>query len=167
MSDNERFHDNGDGTITDTLTHLIWMKNDSYQDMKTYFSFRGAVRYAEAKNREAFAGFTDWRIPDKQEAHSLYFPDKNRVVKDRYDMDVYIDPVFPPGGGYNTWTSETRGKITAFIFSFGNGTGAHQEVDGTVDTSIRLVRGQGDPEVMARWGKVHAPRTLTRGGGWR
>ena len=98
MSSKERFKDNGDGTITDALTGLMWMKNDSYLDFKKFFNFRGATKYKDAKNKESFAGHTDWRLPGKKEAQSLYFPDKDRAVKDRYEMNSYIDPIFPPGG---------------------------------------------------------------------
>ncbi|MFQ5443697.1 MAG: DUF1566 domain-containing protein [Nitrospinales bacterium] len=112
MSSKERFIDNGDGTITDTLTHLMWAKHDSYQEEKKFLSRRGANKFLAKKNKEALAGHTDWRIPTKKEAQSLYYYDKEKSIKDKYDMVVYIDPIFPPGGGFNTWTTEVRGKST-------------------------------------------------------
>ena len=37
MSEN-RLVDNGDGTVTDALTQLMWMQNDSYLEVKPLIS---------------------------------------------------------------------------------------------------------------------------------
>ena len=140
----ERFIDNGDGSISDHLTGLMWMKQDSWLDMKKFLTYRQAKKYIIKKNEEAFAGHSDWRFPGKVEANSLYFREKEFSTIDRYEMDIYIDPVFTEGCGHSTWTSLTRGKITAYVYSFVSGTGGHYEVDDSLDTSIRLVRGQMD-----------------------
>lgn len=146
METTQRFIDNGDGTIKDTLTNLMWMKNDSYQELKLFIGFdtaqkHSAKKYVQDINKKAFAGHSDWRIPTKEEAYTLY--DKDSAIKDSYDMDIHINSVFPPGGGFNTWTSNVRGKVTAFVFSYSNGTGAHKEVDASLNTSVRLVRVDG------------------------
>ena len=146
METQQRFIDKGDGTIKDTMTNLMWMKNDSYQDLRAFIGFDTAQRhsaklYLENVNKKAFAGHSDWRLPTKEEAYSLFVQDS--VIKDSYDMDIHLDPVFPPGGGFNTWTSNVRGKATAFVFSYSNGTGAHKEVDASLNTSVRLVRTDG------------------------
>ena len=125
-------------------------------------------KYMKKMNDESFAGHSDWRIPSKKEAQTIFFYDQSRTMKDKYDMTLFIDPIFSDGCGYNTWTSETRGKITAFIFSFAEGTGQHNEVDITVSTSLRLVRGTLKPEVEASLPKI--PKTRmdpTGGGGWK
>jgi len=51
------FADNGDGTITDKATGLIWMQSDSKYPMNLEEAL-GWVENAE------FAGYTDWRLPD-------------------------------------------------------------------------------------------------------
>ncbi len=163
--DDTRFVDNGDGTVTDTLTHLMWMKDDAYLDIKKFFNHPQAVRYKDKKNAEAFAGYTDWRLPHKKEAHSLF--DKLKNLKDKYDMDIHIDPVFSPGCGYSTWTSNTRGKITAYVYSFNSGSGGHKEADDILDTSVRLVRGKFDTSRI-KLDKIPEVRDrITQGGGWR
>lgn len=59
-----KFTDNGDGTITDNATGLMWMQMDSQQAM----NWKEALSYAE--NLE-YAGHSDWRLPDVKELHSI------------------------------------------------------------------------------------------------
>ncbi len=150
----ERFVDNGDGTVTDRKTKLVWMKDDSYLMCKKFLIFSTAKKFMAKMNAESFAGYNDWRLPSKEEAHSLYYREKERSIQDKYEMNLYIDPVFTEGCGYDTWTNSTRGKITAYVFSFASGTGGHKEVDDTLDTSVRLVRGVMDEESKATLGKI-------------
>jgi hypothetical protein len=58
------FLDNGDSTITDNATGLMWMKNDS----KVGMNWEAALNFAE--NRE-YAGYSDWRLPDVKELQSI------------------------------------------------------------------------------------------------
>lgn len=58
------YTDNGDGTITDAATELMWMQDDN--DTSMYWA--DALTYAE--NFE-YAGYSDWRLPDAKELHSI------------------------------------------------------------------------------------------------
>ncbi len=58
------FADNGDSTITDNATGLMWMQNDS----KTGMNWEDALNYAE--NLE-YAGYSDWRLPNVKEMQSI------------------------------------------------------------------------------------------------
>lgn len=58
------FVDNGDSTITDNSTGLMWMKNDS----KTGMTWQNALGYSENLQ---YAGHSDWRLPDAKELHSI------------------------------------------------------------------------------------------------
>ncbi|MGV7221136.1 MAG: DUF1566 domain-containing protein [Nitrospinales bacterium] len=150
----ERFVDNGDGSISDNVTGLMWPKQDSWLDMGKFLTYRQAKKYANKKNEESFAGHSDWRFPSKEEANSLYFREKEFSIIDRYEMQIYIHPVFTEGCGHSSWTSHTRGKITAYVYSFVSGTGGHYEVDDSLDTSIRLVRGKFDEKQFEVFAKV-------------
>jgi len=164
MSEN-RLVDNGDGTVTDALTQLMWMQNDSYLDLMKFVSYRAALKYLHNKNAESFAGYNDWRLPHKREAHSLF--DREKSLNDKYGMVIHLDPVFTEGCGFDTWTSNTRGKITAYCYSFNSGTGGHKEVDDILNTSARLVRGEFDNS-KTKVGHVPEVRDMiTQGGGWR
>ncbi|CAI2719092.1 Lcl C-terminal domain-containing protein [Nitrospina watsonii] len=156
----ERFVDHGDGTVTDTHSKLMWMQNDSYLDLKDFISYSIAKKYMKKKNEEAFAGHSDWRMPSKDEAHSLYLHEKEKSVLDRYEMPLYIDTVFTEGCGFNTWTSNTMGSINAYVFSFASGTGGQTDMDDILHTSLRLVRGTMDPEFKKKLGKIPARKGL-------
>lgn len=55
--------DNGDGTLTDTITGLMWQKGDG-----------GEMRFASALNycdTLTLGGYNDWRLPKPHEAFSL------------------------------------------------------------------------------------------------
>ena len=156
----ERYVDNGDGTIMDRKSQLTWMQDDSYNVFKRFLVFNAAKKFVAKMNAEAFGGHSDWRIPSKEEAHSLYYREKEKSIQDKYEMTLYIDPMFNEGCGYDTWTTNTRGKITAYVFSFASGTGGHKEVDDTLDTSVRLVRGTMDEAAKATLGKIPPKRGM-------
>ena len=58
------FVDNGNGTITDKATGLMWAKNDSGKGI----NWEAALAYAEAST---YAGYDDWRLPDVKELQSI------------------------------------------------------------------------------------------------
>ena len=58
-----RFVDNGDGTVTDNLTGLMWQKNPG-----GYVSWKSALAICE--NLE-LAEFNDWRLPNIKELVSV------------------------------------------------------------------------------------------------
>jgi len=59
-----QFVDNGNGTITDNATGLMWMQNDN----GTGVLWKDALSYAE---NFAYAGYSDWRLPDTKELQSI------------------------------------------------------------------------------------------------
>jgi hypothetical protein len=58
------FVDNGNGTISDNATGLMWMQNDNGTGM----NWQDALKYADTTQ---FAGYTDWRLPDAKELQSI------------------------------------------------------------------------------------------------
>ncbi len=58
------FEENGDATITDKASGLMWMKDDSGTGM----TWKEALSYAEGIE---FAGLTDWRLPSVKELQSI------------------------------------------------------------------------------------------------
>lgn len=62
-ADND-FTDNGDGTITDEATGLMWMQDDAGLALE----WDEALAYAEDYE---YAGYDDWRLPDVKELQSI------------------------------------------------------------------------------------------------
>lgn len=61
------FHDNGDGTITDRATGLMWSKADS----KVGMNWQQALAWVQVKNKEKYLGYSDWRLPNAKELQSI------------------------------------------------------------------------------------------------
>ena len=56
----ERFVDNGDGTVTDTRRKIMWQKGDNGKEV----TFKGAQEYCKTLR---LGGYADWRLPKPDE----------------------------------------------------------------------------------------------------
>ena len=63
----DRFVDNGDGTVTDTCTGLMWVRADLFPGPAPDM-WDTAIMLCEGL---AFAGYDDWRLPNLRELQSL------------------------------------------------------------------------------------------------
>ena len=61
------FVDNKDKTVTDRATGLMWSKEDSNKGM----TWEEALAWVQARNKEKFLGYDDWRLPSAKELHSI------------------------------------------------------------------------------------------------
>ena len=61
------FRDNGDGTVTDRATGLMWAKEDSGDGV----DWEAALAWVQARNRENHLGHNDWRLPNAKELQSI------------------------------------------------------------------------------------------------
>jgi|GEM_PF-580508 len=127
-----RFTDNGNGTITDNLTDLIWLKDanvaDAETDWNTAFTYIDQLNADGTMNGHA-AGDTsnnsshqsDWRLPNREEMFSLQ------------DMAAY-NPSLPTGHPFENaqnasyWCSSTYKANTdnAWRVSVGSGSLSHK-----------------------------------------
>ena len=105
----ERFVDNGNGTVTDRKTKLMWMKDDSYIIYQRFLIFSIAKKFVDKMNAESFGGYSDWRIPSKEEAHSLYYREKEK------HWQVVTKPKLPDYGNLITSfaVAERNGQTVA------------------------------------------------------
>jgi formylglycine-generating enzyme required for sulfatase activity len=92
-----RFKDNGDSTVTDQSTGLVWQKFPAGSTMV----WEDALKYGEAL---AQGGFTDWRIPNIKELQSL---------NDETLLNPSVDRTFFPGFAVGKfWSSTTQFNAT-------------------------------------------------------
>ncbi|MCP4350818.1 MAG: TIR domain-containing protein [Desulfobacterales bacterium] len=75
------FKDNGNGTVTDRVTHLIWQKSGANLIMHGNTQI-----YIDDLNSKKFAGCNDWRLPTLEELASL--------LESKNVNGLYIDPLF-------------------------------------------------------------------------
>lgn len=78
--------DNGDGTISDAATGLMWSKADSGEAM----NWPDALAWAQAMNAEGYLGYDDWRLPNVKELQGLV--DYSRSPDTT--QSAAIDPLF-------------------------------------------------------------------------
>ncbi|CAK0771891.1 hypothetical protein CCP3SC5AM1_750014 [Gammaproteobacteria bacterium] len=75
--------DNGDGSITDYASGLMWQKGGS----ENYMNYGKSVKYIQELNFKRFAGYEDWRLPTLEEGASL-------LESEERNGDLYVDPLF-------------------------------------------------------------------------
>ncbi|MFZ2488973.1 MAG: DUF1566 domain-containing protein [Anaerolineae bacterium] len=61
------FVDNGDQTITDNATNLMWAKSDSGVGL----NWQSALAWVQTQNAANYLGHNDWRLPDAKELQSI------------------------------------------------------------------------------------------------
>jgi hypothetical protein len=119
----DRFQDNGDGTVTDTASGLMWMRcsvgqtwqhGDCVGDL-TSVDWRSAQAVAETINGDGSFFFSDWRIPK--------LPDLATIIE-RQCQDPRINlTVFPETPAAAFWTSTGRpgdeSEDSVYALSFG------------------------------------------------
>ncbi len=122
-----KFKDNGDDTIADEATGLMWAKDDSQKGM----NWEDALAWAQSRNQEKYLGHDDWRLPNAKELQSIV--DYTRCPDTTHS--AAIDPVFTCTAITNEagqedfpcyWTGTTHGASmgrAAVYVSFGRSMG--------------------------------------------
>ncbi len=129
-----RFIDNGDETITDTCTQLMW------------WSLEGKTRWTaahQAADASTVAGYDDWRIPNVFEMFTIL----NLQGPPAAD-GLYLYPIFQPQpvssiwpDAYLTSTSSPDDLLKTFIVHFQDGASVVETAGKTTAWRIRFVRG--------------------------
>ena len=138
MNPQERFVDNGDETVSDRKTGLMWMKTDSMIDLKKWVNYQDSVDYVRELKEKRFAGYDDWRLPTKDEMYSLY--DESLSQKDKFGKIIHISNQFASGGGFSMIAKMVDGRIRTWVLKLRDG--EYENPDGlwTLTEAARAVR---------------------------
>jgi hypothetical protein len=130
----DRFVDNGDGTVSDYCTGLMWQKvTAQVSPSSTSATWQGALQFCDAL---ILANYDDWRLPNVSELHSLV--DYDRVQPS-------IPAPFVSVGSLFYWSSSSNPQETSLAisvqFSFSSAeTSVIVRRTKTTSLSVRAVR---------------------------
>lgn len=125
------FTDNGDGTITDNATGLMWAKDGNgagCNDGNT-IAWVAAIDFA---NGLSFAGYSDWRLPNAKELISIV---------DYSEFGPCVDSIFINTKNARYWSSTIYAAASGIMW-VGQFYAGALEIKGMTDSYyVRLVRG--------------------------
>ncbi len=139
------FKDNGDGTVTDRATGLMWPQTDSGKGM----NWQESLAWVQKMNAENYLGHNDWRLPDAKELQSI--ADYSAIPAINQNFLKMSDPE----AWY--WSSTThldgppdrRGNAAVYV-TFGKATG-WMKLPPSMDLKLLDVHGAGaqrsDPKI--------------------
>ncbi|WP_243545414.1 protein kinase domain-containing protein [Pseudodesulfovibrio tunisiensis] len=96
------FTDNGDGTVTDAISGLIWEKHGSRHPL----SWERAEAHCERLNRQKYANRSDWRLPTVDELATLF---TGRTEPGEFCMESVFDPAKA-----RLWSCDTKAFTAAW-----------------------------------------------------
>ncbi len=149
------FSDNGDGTLSDKATGLMWAQDDSGQG----FTWQEALAWVDKNNVERYLGYSDWRLPNAKELQSIvdYTRSPNTTgsaaINALFNVSAIVNeagksdyPFFWSSTTHANWSSLAGGSgvYVAFGRSLGYMDGAWTDVHGA--GSQRSDPKVGDPD---------------------
>lgn len=117
----QRFTDNEDGTISDSQTGLMWMKNDSYLHSGHWLNWYEAHDYIKQLNETGFAQYSDWEFPTTRQLKTLFDAEKINSAQVGREMKIHTDPLFGKKGSGSLWSADENGRHNAFGVVFNTG----------------------------------------------
>ena len=133
------FTDNGDGTVTDTVTGLNWDQCSLGQSGATCtgtastLNWPAALVTAVTANAANYKGRNDWRLPNKNELES--------IVKIDTSSPAIDTTAFPSTPSQFYWSSTTYTQSPADVWYVGFFDGLTVASGQAVNGAVRLVRG--------------------------
>ena len=137
MDSDERFQDEGNGTISDRWTGLMWQEEYAYPETGSYISWYEANEYIARLNEKALGGYSDWRLPARLEIQSIYEPEYILPFRGK-NIVLHINPIFEFSYGSRFWTCQTKlSGALGFAFDIGDMDWFPQ---GSISGTVRAVR---------------------------
>jgi hypothetical protein len=135
------FSNNGDGTITDSASGLMWAQEDS----GTGLNWEEALAWVEASNSATYLGYNDWRLPNAKELQSIVDYTRSPDTTGSAAIDALFQttsitneagqtdyPQYWSSTTHLNWTEQpgTTGVYVAFGRALGYINGSWQDVHG-------------------------------------
>jgi hypothetical protein len=130
------FVDNGDGTVSDLATGLVWQQADSANGM----DWQNALGYCESLS---LAGYDDWRLPNAKELQSILDYSRSPATTD----SAAIDPLFSA----TTITNEAGQADYPFYWI----STTHANSNGMGETGVYIAFGRAMGYMNNTWVDVH------------
>lgn len=120
-----RFSDNGDGTVTDHATGLMWLKNSSCLGKGTWQDALDSIKYLNnspqlSSCQGLTVDYTDWALPNRHEIRSL--------IDHKADLPALPENPFTELQSYY-WTSTTVATVPQMAFDIYLGSGELHMMD--------------------------------------
>ena len=133
------FTDNGDGTITDAATGLMWAQDDSGVGM----DWEDALAWVQQMNDASYLGYSDWRLPNAKELQSTVDYSRSPDTTN----SAAIDPVF------NVTAITDEGGNTDYPYYWSSTT--HANWFGGGQSAAYIAFGEAEGYMMGFWLDVH------------
>ncbi len=134
-----QFVNNGNGTITDNATELMWMQNDNGAGL----TWENALSYAE---NLTYAGYSDWRLPDVKELQSIVDYTRSPATT----SSAAINPIF------NCTQITNEGGVADYPWYWSNTTFSSQaQTNGASATYVCFGRAMGYMPPFGGWIDIH------------
>ena len=142
------FKDNGNGTINDDASGLMWMQDDDGEGM----NWKDALSHAESFE---YADYSDWRLPNAKELQSIVDYTRAPTVTNSpaidplFNCSIILDeggnenyPFYWTGTTHANWTQNNSGAWGAYV-CFGEAFGFMEMPPGSGNFTLMDVHGAG------------------------
>jgi hypothetical protein len=130
---------NGDGTITDKATGLMWSQSDSATGM----DWQDALLWVQQKNTENYLGHNDWRLPNAKELQGIV----NYSRSPDTTSSAAIDPLFS-----STQITNEAGQADYPFYWTGT---THASSNGMGAAAVYIAFGRAMGYMDGQWQDVH------------
>jgi len=131
--------DNGDGTITDSKTGLMWkqclegLSGDCSGTAETFTWQEALQRPGTVNGDGGFAGYSDWRLPNIKELRSL--------VEEQCSNPAINASRFPSTPSSNVWSGSPYAYNSGGAWNVNFNVGYSYALNRSDGNAVRLVRG--------------------------
>jgi hypothetical protein len=132
--------DNGNGTVTDNLTGLVW-EQKTVESEQGIYTFSEAVSYCD---NLSLGGSDDWRVPTRREFSTLL---NLGTISPALDTDYFPDYTYTAPNGVYYWTSSEYHDDPSQVWKIQISFGISEAITTQAPPyKVRCVRGDTEPE---------------------